>query len=435
MEVDTIRSSSSSLFGGGDGQENRMPAYHTPKGLSSMWDDETGATQFDDDGPPLMSNNNAALAAVHHQNGNNILQFGNMPAPSSAAPLPPPLLPALTKTNNRRHEHNIRVGFFDLPLEIRLQIYELVNIANPKIERQLDPGYPNVRGTPYPMEAVVAATVRQEADDDDDDWAWVNHNGEIGNDKTKQPAAIRKTVSSPVGGACQQHQNRLLLPANRPTGHIPNALLTTCRRVYKEARCVPFHENEFTYVTCFSSGTSQALAFVNGLRVWQWAAMRHVRLEISARDLDGTDKQRLANWEALCEKWAFGLRGLRLTIIVIDEKTFGSTMDWTTDDNNQQQVYPWVDRGLKKLEALRSLEVELKTLATTALTDERKLDWCEGLRRRLLLPVPGRGGSNIDVVCVKKAPAVVESMAPWSCAFRGVETREAYVRNTSWLAQ
>ena len=58
--------------------------------------------------------------------------------------------------------------------------------------------------------------------------------------------------------------------------------------------------------------------------------------------------------------------------------------------------YPWIDGGLRKLGALRWLEVELKT---GVLSDGEKLDWCEGLKGRM---DRGRGGGEgVDVVCVR----------------------------------
>ncbi len=42
-----------------------------------------------------------------------------------------------------------------------------------------------------------------------------------------------------------------LLPQSRPIGFVPGSLLQTCRQVYEEARLVPFHENEFLFVSWF----------------------------------------------------------------------------------------------------------------------------------------------------------------------------------------
>lgn len=154
--------------------------------------------------------------------------------------------------------------------------------------------------------------------------------------------------------------------------------------------------------------------------------MTYARLEIPLQDIDGTNRLPLANWLALCEKWSFGLRGLRLTIVHLPNVMAtssgpdsggvgkgepslaaicpapGSGVQVTVEDPATSD-YPWIDAGLRKLEALRRLEVELKT---TLLSDNEKLDWCEGLRGRLSRRLGGVGGGegrgeDVHVVCVR----------------------------------
>ncbi|KAM7200461.1 hypothetical protein V8F33_003907 [Rhypophila sp. PSN 637] len=262
-----------------------------------------------------------------------------------------------------------KLGFFDLPPEIRLQIYETVNQLTPVVPRQLALGYPDY----YPKPYIPRSTSDQ------------------------------ATCSS----------SRRLLSPHRPRGYIPHALLRTCRRLYREARCVPFYENEFVFATWFSTGSSTALAFIRGLKAWQWAAMTYVRLEIPLEDIDGSNKLHLANWEALCEKWAFGLRGLRLTIVHLPNlMMLGSGGGGDAAEKRGASLaaicpapgvegsrvnYPWIDAGLKKLEALRRLEVELKT---TMLTHNQKLDWCEGLKGMLSRGLQG-GKEDVEIACVR----------------------------------
>ncbi|KAK4207037.1 hypothetical protein QBC37DRAFT_434096 [Rhypophila decipiens] len=140
--------------------------------------------------------------------------------------------------------------------------------------------------------------------------------------------------------------------------------------------------------------------------------MTYVRLEIPLEDIDGSNKLHLANWEALCEKWAFGLRGLRLTIVHLPNLMTLSSGGGDSAEKRGASLaaicpapgaegsrvnYPWIDAGLKKLEALRRLEVELKT---TMLTDNQKLDWCEGLKGMLSRGLQG-GKEDVEIACVR----------------------------------
>lgn len=319
---------------------------------------------------------------------------------------------------------NSRLGFFDMPAEIRLQIYEAVVQLNPVVPRQLALGYPDYYPKPYFLEPVVRIprdTKGREHEEDEDDWTLIEFDelrlGLAAGERNKKEENIMINNNTRAeNGATTSHGRRLLSP-HRPRGHIPNALLRTCRRVYREARCVPFRENEFVFATWFSTGTSSALAFISGLKAWQWAAMTYVRLEIPIEDIDGSNKLHLANWEALCEKWSFGLRGLRLTIVHLPNlMTLGSGGDTGQREKGAQLVaicpapgkgcaisessqsgYRWINAGLKKLAALRWLEVELKT---TMLTDDQKLDWCEGLKGALSRGLRAER-EDVEIACMR----------------------------------
>ncbi|KAK4116805.1 hypothetical protein N656DRAFT_765691 [Canariomyces notabilis] len=96
-------------------------------------------------------------------------------------------------------------------------------------------------------------------------------------------------------------------------GYLPSSLLCTNRQIYNEARLVPFHHNEFAFVSWFFSGLSAARAFVARLAGWQRDGLRFARLEkVLAADL--VEEGRVRMWEELCGFWENGLQRLRLKI-------------------------------------------------------------------------------------------------------------------------
>ncbi|KAL2017671.1 hypothetical protein VTK56DRAFT_1885 [Thermocarpiscus australiensis] len=145
-------------------------------------------------------------------------------------------MPEESKGHPREPANHRRVQFLGLPVEIRLLIYHhLVHLTS-------------MRHKAYFLQAIAR-------------------------------------IISP-GPLITTHTPTPLLSPHRPLGYLPSSLLRTCRRVYAEARAVPFHENEFVFVAWFSSSVlSAARAAVGALAGSQRTGMRFARLEVRVRDL------------------------------------------------------------------------------------------------------------------------------------------------------
>ncbi|KAI9055094.1 hypothetical protein LZ554_000059 [Drepanopeziza brunnea f. sp. 'monogermtubi'] len=106
-------------------------------------------------------------------------------------------------------------------------------------------------------------------------------------------------------------------------GKIPTALLLSCRRVYDETRYLPFHTNEFAFISCFWTGIYAARQFTRGLATWQRSQVRRVGVEVLGRDLwiggleaasgeesrtgerrqEEVRRKGLGEWRELCALW------------------------------------------------------------------------------------------------------------------------------------
>lgn len=278
--------------------------------------------------------------------------------------------------------------FLNIPVEIRLRIYEELLLLHPLQPAELSPGYPTPRHRPYIVEPVVP-------------------------NATSDSRSSARTITQTDGTPSTPNSQRpaLLLSPHRPAAFLPAALLRTCRQVYAEARTVPFHQNEFVFPAFFSSGMTAAHAFLARLAPWQRAAMRFVRLEVRVRDL--CDPTAVHRWEEVLRGDSggvfgavSGLQGLRLTVSVEDywgaEGPPGREV-WGSPRMDGAASWRWVDSGLALLGGLRALEVELAGEMMGSLGDEGKIKWCEELSERLNR---GRGPrERTAVLCVAKRKA------------------------------
>lgn len=294
-----------------------------------------------------------------------------------------PVLTENMETNTQRPNTG-RPGFLDLPLEIRLQIYSWVHLTTPIQQSQLAPWYPTPAYSAYFLQAVVPGLIVPR--------------------RSAGPAKMGLVHPSRDGQDYNDNQpgQMLLLSPYRPFCCIPSGLLATCRQVHTEAHRLPFHENEFVFVNWFSSGLTVAHAFVRRLQPWQRAAMRFARLELQRSDL--TDEAPLCDWAELCGFWADGLRGLRLRIAVVEGNLRPLARAEAPDVKGLERgirtpesVCPWIDGGLKKLRALKYLEVEL---AVGRMDNDEKLRWCDDLSR--MLNQSRREGDLTSVLCVER---------------------------------
>ncbi|KAG7104110.1 hypothetical protein HYQ44_015422 [Verticillium longisporum] len=274
----------------------------------------------------------------------------------------------------------------DLPLEIRLQIFQWTCLMHPLRYAQLAPWYPTPSYTTYPQELL-----RSEIDQANDVPAKTDLDG------------------------------RRLLSPHRLVCSMPTALLRCSRQIYAETHLVPFQENEFVFVNWFSSGLWAARAFTRPLQPWQRGAMRQVRLEVLGRDFSGAG---LKEWTALCDGWADGLRGLRLKILVgggpVEPAVASTRLNGESAELQIADVFrdpeprpAWIEEGLRRLRGLRALEVELSTLDWD---NDRKRAWCASLGRMLNAEREKTGLGPVSVACVRRLsaprePAVAKEVA------------------------
>jgi hypothetical protein len=305
---------------------------------------------------------------------------------------------ALTASDNK----NIKNGddgdigaspLMNLPAEIRLQIYGWLHRMHPVQHAQLAPWYPTPIYSAYFLRAVMPTLDTFDA----------------ATDAEVTSAGLTKLIESEAEGKTQGP--RLLSP-HRPLACIPSAFMRAGRKVYDECRTIPFLENEFVFVNWFSSGIWAARAFTKGLKPWQREVMRYARLEMLARDFTGAG---LKEWKDLCTFWSPGLRGLRLKVLVggsvfgpvtDDTQTTGSAPEREAMSVADGTPKPWIEEGLKKIAALRSLEVEL---VVSDWTNEQKLEWSSALEG-ILNEGRGVGEERVSVVSAereldKKRPA------------------------------
>ena len=131
--------------------------------------------------------------------------------------------------------------------------------------------------------------------------------------------------------------------------------------------------------------------------------MRYVRLELQGSDLAG---DRLRDWREVCEFWADGLKGLRLKILV-DGRVFiphfgVGYMDDADQLLDAQELIgdndEWIQDGLKRLLALRHLEIEL---AESQWSNDQKVEWCNDLSKKL--NAERKETDQATVLCVERA--------------------------------
>ncbi|KAJ0164151.1 hypothetical protein CTA2_1648 [Colletotrichum tanaceti] len=275
-----------------------------------------------------------------------------------------------------------------LPLEIRFQIYGWVHAMHPVEHAQLAPWYPNPIDSAYFVRLV-------EPEIEVEDLAVAG----------KKPTAKTTGYHDDKG----PQQNGLLLSPHRRLSGIPSALMCANRQIYSECRALPLHANEFVFVNWFSSGLWAARAFTRGLQPWQRAEMRFARLEMLGRDFTGPA---LKEWVELCGHWAAGLRGLRLKVLIGGGILEPTATFAALNDNAEAQATglglrttrtgprpEWIEQGLRRMGALRRLEVELSVLDWS---NDEKVAWCVELGRILNKGRSEEGREMIVVSCVEK---------------------------------
>jgi hypothetical protein len=271
------------------------------------------------------------------------------------------------------------MSLLDLPYELRLKIYHLVHLSSP-VRPNLAPWSLIPQSRAHIVEAVMTEEQGASSDDGDD------------NDHTK-PGLRFRWLSG------QQNSRLRLLSPHRPFCTMPRSLLQTCHQVYTEARMIPFHENEFVFLDWFVSGLNSATVCISVLRPWQREALRYLRLEVNVNGLEVHPTGDSAGWVRLCG-YLKGLEGLRLSA-KMQGGSRGNACDMVQSFDTPELVPMgqgpcWIAEGLRKLERLRQLEVDLDY---SNWTDRKKVEWCAKLQEMLLA---SHEAARVLVVCVKK---------------------------------
>lgn len=242
----------------------------------------------------------------------------------------------------------------NLPLEIRLQIYNDVLSLHPIQHAHLTPFATSASQPAGPTTAI----------------------GLLPNflPFSSMKSTTATTTSSPSLPVETCNQNR-----------IPTSLLLASKQVYLEARGLPWEINEWTFVNWFGSGVYAARQFIRSLAPWQRSSMRHISLTVLPRDLIAGAMNRLGGgvgsgiacgggeWVDLC-RYLSGLRTLRLRI----------KGDLGCRREGEEEVLGveagWVREGLGKLRGVRLLEVEI---ADCGVGREEREVWREGVEEFL----------------------------------------------------
>ena len=201
----------------------------------------------------------------------------------------------------------------------------------------------------------------------------------------------------------------------RPQGYFPVGILGVCRQIYAEIRALPFNMNDWAFCSreIEDTGLVAASLFTRTLVPWQRDAMRWARINVGRGDF--TDPERLDQWEELCGFWGAGLRGLRIhvshpdgsDISVIELLPRASVWrePWILGDLAE---WRWVDRGLRRLRRLKTLEVEWVGRPRQKVPKEGKLTWCEKVSERL-----NQGRDECDRTAVVAVKGVPQFPRPW----------------------
>ncbi|CAJ2500483.1 Uu.00g033360.m01.CDS01 [Anthostomella pinea] len=257
-----------------------------------------------------------------------------------------------TTTTTFQGDHQSHIAsfpFFNLPLELRQNVYGWIHLMNPIKLRQLTPrlvtSYQHCTKYFTPWYSPKALEV---------------------------PGAVPGIIANTPEGAASSPS--YLLSSDRPFAGLPTALLQANRQTYLECRALPFEANEFLFCIWKSSGLFAAGSFLKDLRPWQREAMRFARLELLTSDLTGGDAQ----WNELCEDWGLGLVELRLKISHSQRLAGTRPLPWIKNAKGVTQ--PCIEDGLKLMKRLRYLEVEREYKHRD---HKKQLEWCKNLSEAL----------------------------------------------------
>ncbi|KAH8906269.1 hypothetical protein BR93DRAFT_979373 [Coniochaeta sp. PMI_546] len=250
------------------------------------------------------------------------------------------------------------ISFLYLPYEIRQQIYRDVLEANPRVEREL-PGYPARRVSRY----------------------------------VTSPITPRNEIVI-TGGKSSRYQP---IPSTRPLGYIPHNLLRTCKQIYYEARLFPFQTNEFVFTEWLTSAVSYCEAVLRCMQAWQRGSIRHVRFTMGLHELydrpaneRGARPSYQSRLDRICEQLP-AVRTMRINLSCGNFPTEWFEKDLDSDQVTLKEDWSggrrWIDEGLRKMSALRVVEIQCSFLAWMTpsnlpraekqrVEEELALSWC-----------------------------------------------------------
>lgn len=322
-----------------------------------------------------------------------------------------------------------RSRLLELPLEIRLQIYShLVPLHEAKhAHLSSSRSYPPETSSAYFLRCITQITGPP---------TLLEEHGRT------VPEELPRAVLSGLSPSVSNTPTASTISYNRRgqgCGHVPSALMRSCRQIYEESRMLSWEVNEFVFVNWFASGVYAARAFLRGIKPWQREAMRFARVEVLQRDLEDSWVTVMTGgsagggeWVDLCALWSGGefgdgLRGLRLGIkgriahTITNSRAIdgehglpaGGVAPHGEFDNRssieqvtKKIVAPkhhnlldaeseWVNSGLKRMKNLRWLELEIED---DRISRDVKVQFCLELGASL----SSAAGRKVDVVYVEK---------------------------------
>jgi hypothetical protein len=255
-----------------------------------------------------------------------------------------------------------KVGFLDLPLEIRKEIYIYILLAHPI-------SHPDLAKLPDPKSDSLT-------------------NELLPHEKINQ-AFKPLGVSYPSMG--REKEMRMVL------GKMPTALLLGNRQIYYEVRGLPFELNTWNFAAYYGSSLGTAARWARKLRAWQRRDIRWMAIKVLPKDLLGVEEicgsLGVGEWISFREEWS-NVRILRVEIAstFVDEEV-------EVDERVRHPILnvgaEWI-QGLELMKNLRYLELGVEE----GLAVEVKREFCGNLEE--VLNKDRLEGGRIEVGLVER---------------------------------
>lgn len=177
---------------------------------------------------------------------------------------------------------------------------------------------------------------------------------------------------------------------------MPHNLLRTCKQIYYEARLIPFQTNEFVFTEWMTSAVGFCNAVLLCMQPWQRSAIRHVRFAMGLYELyDQPANERGARpYQFRLDRVCGQLSAVQTMRINLSCGNFPT--EWFERELDKEEVTMkedwsggrrWIDEGLRKMGALKVVEIECSFLVwmtpsglpaaeKNRVENELALGWC-----------------------------------------------------------